>query len=89
MNQLKQYQKENSLQFPQISDKGAQIVQMFNVDVYDKVGEKNIKSKQAIPSKFLINKSGEIVWIYMPESKPDRPDIKLIINAIEKNIKPI
>jgi len=88
-NQLKQYKEENDLGFLHISDRGAKIAQMFNIDVYDNVGEKNIKSKQALPSKFLIDKSGEILWTYMPESKPDRPNIRLIMNAIEKNIKPI
>jgi peroxiredoxin len=88
LNQLKQYQKENGLEFPQISDRGAKIAQLFDVDIYDKIGEKNIKSWQAIPSKFLIDKSKKIVWRYMPESKPDRPEMKIIMNAIKKNINP-
>ncbi len=85
-NHLKQYQEDNNLQFPQISDRGARIARKFDVDVFDKGAGKEIKFKQAIPSKFLINKSRIIVWNYIAKTKTERPDIKIIINELEKKI---
>lgn len=84
INHLKQYQQENELKFPQISDRGAKIARKYDVDIFDKGAGKDIKFKQAIPSKFLINKSRKIVWTYIPESKTERPKIKTILNAIQE-----
>jgi len=84
-NHMREYQEENNLKFPQISDKNAEIAQMFKIDVYENVAEKNIKSKQAIPAKFLLNKSGKIVWKYIAETMTDRPSLDTILNAIREN----
>ncbi len=45
-----------------------------------------MKVKQAIPSKFLINAKGEIVWIYIGKDKTDRPSIEMMMDAIDKNL---
>lgn len=45
-----------------------------------------MKVKQAIPSKFLINGNGEIVWTYIGEDKTDRPSIEMMMDAIDKNL---
>ncbi|TXT63413.1 MAG: putative Thioredoxin-dependent thiol peroxidase [Promethearchaeota archaeon] len=83
VKELKKFQEKNQLSFSLICDKGAKLAEKFDVDTYDTIGEKKIKAKQAIPSKFLIDSSGKVVWTYIPKSKPDRPDIETIKNAIE------
>jgi len=85
-NHLQQYQEDNNLRFPQISDRGARVAREFDVDVFDKGAGKEIKFKQAIPSKFLIDKSSIIIWNYIAKTKTERPDIKIIIKEIEKRV---
>lgn len=45
-----------------------------------------MKVKQAVPSKFLINKQGKIVWTYIGKDKTDRPSIDMMMEEIEKNL---
>ena len=47
---------------------------------------KKIKVKQAVPSKFLINKDGIIVWKYIGKDKTDRPSIEMMTSIIDKYI---
>jgi peroxiredoxin Q/BCP len=84
VNHLQEYQNKYDLKFPQIADKGAKIAKKFDVDIFDHIPGKTMKVKQTIPCKYLINKSGEIVWTYFPESKIDRPDMETILTAIEQ-----
>ena len=44
-----------------------------------------IKFELAIPSTFLINPKGEIVWRYIG-TKTDRPKMETIISAIEEKL---
>lgn len=81
---MREYQEQTNLNFPQISDKNAEIAQKFDIDMYENIAETDIKSKQALPSKFLINSSGKVVWTYIAESKTDRPDISKILSAIKQ-----
>jgi peroxiredoxin len=83
VNHLKEYEDKYNLKFPQISDKGAIIAKKFDVNIFDHIPGKKMKFKQAIPCKFLINKTGEIVWTYFPKTKTDRPEIDTILKAIE------
>ncbi|MBD3215552.1 MAG: redoxin domain-containing protein [Candidatus Lokiarchaeota archaeon] len=82
---LEEYRDENNLKFNQVSDRGAKIAKKYNISVYDKGAGKDIKFKQAMPTKFLIDKSGKIVWRFIPKEKTERPPIDLIINAIDEN----
>ena len=41
--------------------------------------------KHSIPSKFLINKKGTIIWQYI-NKKADGPPIEKILNVIEEKI---
>jgi len=45
-----------------------------------------MKVKQAVPSKFLINKNKEIVWTYVGKDKTDRPSIELMTHIIDERI---
>ena len=45
-----------------------------------------MKVKQAVPSKFLINKQGKVVWTYIGVDKTDRPSIDMMMDAINKNL---
>lgn len=83
-NHLREYKEENNLKFPQISDRGAKIARKYNVNVFDKGAGKKIKFKQAMPSKYLINKAGQIVWTYIPKTKTERPDVQKILDVIKE-----
>ena len=67
-----------------ISDRGAKIAKQYDVYWFAPGGGKNYKIKQAVPSKFLINKKGEIVWTYIGKDKTDRPSIEQITNMIDE-----
>lgn len=45
-----------------------------------------IKSELAIPTTYLLNRDGEIVWRYIG-TKTDRPTIEAILEAIDTHIK--
>ena len=69
-----------------ISDRGAKLAQEYNVYWFAK-GIGDVKMKQAVPSTFLINKAGEIVWKYVGKDKTDRPAIPMMLLLIDKYIK--
>ena len=76
--------------FPFIADKGGQIASTYNVyftqDHPDpEHTHDEFQDKHAIPSKFLINKDGIIVWRYIG-TKEVRPVMNAIIEAIKKNL---
>ena len=70
-----------------ISDRGAKIAKEYNVYWFAPGGGKDYKIKQAVPSKFFINKNGIIVWKYIGKDKTDRPSINLMTEIIDKHIK--
>jgi len=69
-----------------ISDRGAKIAKEYGVYWFAAGGGKEYKIKQAVPSKFLINKNGEIIWKYIGKDKTDRPSIEMMIDIIDNNI---
>ncbi|MFX1500182.1 MAG: hypothetical protein ACFFDH_04360, partial [Promethearchaeota archaeon] len=69
-----------------ISDRGAKIAKQYDVYWFAPGGGKNYKIKQAVPSKFLINNNGEIIWKYIGKDKTDRPSIDMIMSIIDKFI---
>ena len=78
-------EKYNSpIQF--IADRGGKIAQSYNVYLTEKHPDHDrFQVNHAIPTKFLINKDGIIVWHYIG-NKQDRPSIESLIEAIEKNL---
>jgi peroxiredoxin len=67
-----------------IADRGAKITKSYNVYLEkEHPDHDHFQVNHAIPSKFLINNDGIIVWNYVGK-KEDRPSIEQIINAIEK-----
>ena len=76
------YKNNYKIQF--ITDRAGRISKSYNVFLDRKTaGHDGLQISHAIPSKFLINKEGNIVWQYIG-AKTDRPSIELIIEAIEK-----
>jgi len=76
--------QESSFQW--IADREANIVKDYNIYMTEAHPDHDkLQVNHAIPSKFLINKEGEIVWALIG-SKKDRPSIEQILEAIEKNI---
>jgi peroxiredoxin len=71
-----------------ISDRSGKIPKAYHVYASEPLnGHDKLQVKNAIPSKFLIDKSGTIVWKYVG-SKTQRPTMEQIIDAIDQNLYP-
>ncbi len=80
------FKKENDITIDMVPDRGAKIANEYNVGwLAESVGK--LKTKQAVPSKFLINKEGVIVWKYIGKDKTDRPFLKMIPILVDNYIK--
>ena len=80
------FKKEYGITIDMIPDRGAIIAKKYEVGwLAESVGK--LKVKQAVPSKFLINKEGIIVWRYIGKDKTDRPFIKMIPLLVDNYIK--
>ncbi|TXT59871.1 MAG: Thioredoxin-dependent thiol peroxidase [Promethearchaeota archaeon] len=86
VNHLKDFKEENNLKMSLVSDRGAKIGKRYDVDIFDTGAGKDIKFKQEIPSKYLINSSGIIVWKYIGKDKTDRPSMKQILGALDEKL---
>ncbi len=76
------YKNNFKIQF--ITDRAGRLSKAYNVFLDRKsAGHDRLQISHAIPSKFLINREGNIVWQYIG-AKTDRPSIELIVEAIEK-----
>ena len=84
---LKNFKEENNFTIDFISDRGAKIAKDFDVYWFAPGGGGTLPIKQAVPSKFLINKNREIVWSYIGRDKTDRPSIEMMMRIIEEKIK--
>jgi len=84
---LKVFKEDNNFKVDMISDRGAKIAKEYGVYWYAPGGGKDYKIKQAVPSKFLINKDGIIVWKYIGKDKTDRPSIEMMTSIIDKCIQ--
>lgn len=84
---LKVFKEDNNFKVDMISDRGAKIAKEYGVYWYAPGGGKDYKIKQAVPSKFLINKDGIIVWKYIGKDKTDRPSIEMMTSIIDKYIQ--
>ena len=83
---LKKMKEENNFSIDLIADKGAKIAKEYDVYVYAPKAGSSLNLKQAFPSKFLINKFGNIVWTYIGKEKTDRPPIELMMEVINKKL---
>ena len=81
---LTNFKEENNFDVDIIADRGAKIAKNYDVYWFAPGGGGNMKVKQAVPSKFLINKKREIVWTYIGKDKTDRPSLEKMIEEIEK-----
>ena len=84
---LRKFKEENKFKVDIVSDRGAKIAKEYDVYWFAPGAGKKINVKQAVPSKFLINKAGIIVWKYIGKDKTDRPSIQMLIDVIEKKLK--
>jgi peroxiredoxin len=83
---LSKFKEENNFTVDMISDRGAKIAQDYGVNWFAPGAGKKINIKQAVPSKFLINKEGIIIWKYIGKDKTDRPSIEMMMSIIDENI---
>jgi len=75
------YKNNFKMQF--ITDRAGRLSKAYNVFMDRKTaGHDRLQISHAIPSKFLVNREGNIVWQYIG-AKRDRPSIELIVEAIE------
>ncbi len=81
---LRNLAEKESYKFRVISDADAKISKEFNV--FGKpVDFDMIKAELAIPTTYLIDSAGTIVWRYLGD-KTDRPTIQAILEAIDNKI---
>ena len=83
---LRKFKEDNNFEVDIISDRGAKIAREYDVYWFAPGGGKEYKIKQAVPSKFLINKDGIIVWKYIGKDKTDRPTVNMMMMIIDKYI---
>lgn len=80
---LRKFKEENNFPVDMVSDRGAKIAKDYNVYWFAE-GWGKLKVKQAVPSKFLLDKNGKIIWKYIGKDKTDRPSVSAIILLIDK-----
>lgn len=83
---LRKFKEENNFSVDMISDRGAKIAKEYDVYWFAPGAGKKINIKQAVPSKFLINKKGIIVWKYIGKDKTDRLSIEMMTSIIDKHL---
>ncbi len=84
MRPLKRLAEKEIYDFTVIADPDAKLSKDYNV--FGKpIDFKMIKSELAIPTTYLINPRGDIVWRYIG-TKTDRPTIEAIVSAIEEKL---
>jgi peroxiredoxin len=81
---LKKLAEKNNYTFSIVPDTDGKISKEYNV--FGKpIDFDMIKFELAIPTTYLINLDGEIVWRYVG-TKTDRPEIDAILNAIDTKL---
>ncbi len=83
---MAKFKEENDFNIDIISDRGAKIAKQYDVYWFAPGAGLDYKIKQAVPSKFLINKDGKIVWKYIGKDKTDRPTIEMMTKIIDTHI---
>lgn len=83
---LQKFREDNEFKVDIISDRGAKIAKYYDVYWFGPGGGGKINIKQAIPSKFLINKEGIIIWTYIGKDKTDRPSIGLMTKVMDEKL---
>ena len=78
---LKRLADKENYKFSIIADDQAKISKDYNVFGIP-IDYDTIKSELAIPSTYLIDRNGKIVWRYIG-TKTDRPKIQDILDAID------
>jgi len=82
---IKKLADKEEYNFSIVADEQAKISKDYNV--FGKpIDYKMIKFELAIPSTFLIDRSGTIVWRYIG-TKTDRPKIQEILEAIDTHLQ--
>jgi peroxiredoxin len=78
---------KNNFEIQIISDRAGRLSKAYNVFLDRKsINHDDLQISHAIPSKFLIDKQGKVVWQYIG-AKEDRPTIALLIKVIDKYLK--
>ena len=82
---LKKLNDKENYKFSIVADEQAKIAKDYNVFGIP-IDYDVIKSELAIPSTYLIDRNGTIVWRYIGV-KTDRPEIQEILDAIDTHLQ--
>ena len=82
---LKRLTDKENYKFSIVADEQAKISKDYNVFGIP-IDFDTIKSELAIPSTYLIDRDGKIVWRYIG-TKTDRPEIQDILKAIDTHLQ--
>jgi peroxiredoxin len=83
---LQKFKEENNFAVDMISDRGAKIAKEYDVYWFAPGGGGTLNVKQAVPSKFLIDKDRKIIWTYIGKDKTDRPSIEMMTTVIDEKL---
>ncbi len=79
--------EENGFNFIMIADRGAKIAKNYEVSIaWSKMNAKDLRSRIAIPSTFLIDKNFKIKWKSI-SAHAERPSIPLLTEIIDSMIQ--
>ncbi len=81
---LKKLTEKSEYDFTVIADEKAEIAKQYKA-FGKSIDYDMIKFELAIPTTYLINPDGKIVWRYLG-NKTDRPSVKAILEAIDTNL---
>lgn len=85
-NKLIKMRNKHNFEQQFVTDRAGRLSKAYNVFLDKKTaGHGRLQISHAIPSKFLINREGNIMWQYIG-TKTDRPSIELIIEAIKNHL---
>lgn len=80
------FKQKYNLLIPIYPDRKGTVVKNYNVFKFMKLTDSFYgKFRLAIPSTYLVNKNGKIVWTYIG-SRDDRPNSTLLLKVIQENL---
>lgn len=86
---LRLFKEENQFKMPIFPDITADVVKNYRVFTTGTFADhKHFKFRLAIPTTYLINKQGIIVWRFVG-TREERPSLDLMLRAIEENLPEI
>lgn len=77
---IAEFKKQNSLNFPVISDFGHEAIEAYGVVFQDLAGIKGYTAAKR--SVFVIGKDGKVAWSWLSEAQTNEPDYDAVQKAV-------